>query len=101
MSNTDTHTACTSRPTLTDIDDELLRNIFVQETRYFQQSCNTVDGSITPLESIREENNSPPVKIAASLLRYGISSGFDFDIFLWLNLLNILYCNKLINVFQF
>jgi hypothetical protein len=73
MASTEAHTACASRPTLTDIGNELLRNIFVQETRYFQQTCRTVDGTIRPLDPIGEENNSPLVKISASLLRYSLS----------------------------
>ncbi len=70
MASAETHATCTSRPTLTDIDRELLRNIFVQEATYFQQTCSTVDGSSRPLDPTGEEDNSPLVKIAANLLRY-------------------------------
>lgn len=72
----------TSRPTLTDIDEELLRNILVEEGKYFQLSCSKVDGSRTPLEVAGEESNSPIVKIAASFLRYDIVKKLGYKLLL-------------------
>ncbi|XP_028391252.1 uncharacterized protein LOC114516082 [Dendronephthya gigantea] len=61
-----------SRPTLTDIDPELLRNIFAQETRYFQQNCTAVDSSASrPCTSPEEEGDSLLIKVANCLLRHG------------------------------
>lgn len=70
MANAATNTSCAERPTLTDVDRELLRNILAQEAKYFQQVSNAVGGSDKPLDPTAEEGSSLLVKIAASLLRY-------------------------------
>ena len=70
MANTATNASCTERPTLTDIDSELLRNILAQEAKYFQQASNAVRGSDKPLDPTAEQGSSLLVKIATSLLRY-------------------------------
>ena len=69
MANTATNASCTERPTLTDIDSELLRNILAQEAKYFQQASNAVRGSDKPLDPTAEQGSSL-VKIATCLLRY-------------------------------
>ena len=73
MTSAEVNTTYSLRPTLTDLDVELLRSILAQEESYFQQFCSAVDGSWRPLEPTEEEGNSLHVKITASLLRYAVT----------------------------
>lgn len=71
MVSTVANAFCTARPTFTDVDKELLRNVLVQEAKYFQQTCSTVDGCGRPLEPNGDEGNSLIIKVASRLLRCG------------------------------